>query len=176
MSGNMTIARIKTIAVAAAAAAGGLFGGAASAQDATLIARHEDWTVYAKSKNGVKVCYAVADAADSNPKNVDHGRVVFMVASWADGAAAELPMFQAGYALKIGAPTRAQVGSSRYKMFTEGADAFIENDADEPRLVQDMKRGATMRVETQSDRGTATAYEFSLKGVTAALRAVDSAC
>jgi invasion protein IalB len=39
-----------------------------------------------------------------------------------------------------------------------------------------MKRGYTMRLETVSSEGTQTTYEFSLRGVTAALDAVATAC
>ena len=61
-------------------------------------------------------------------------------------------------------------------MFTDGTEAFIEDDADQPRLVNAMKRGSTMRLETMSAEGTQTTYEFSLAGITAALRAAADAC
>ncbi|MCG8443587.1 MAG: hypothetical protein MI723_17425, partial [Caulobacterales bacterium] len=107
---------------------------------------------------------------------VDHGRVAFMLASWRSGAAIEQPSFHAGYQLKPGAPTRARVGSARYKMFVDGREGFVEDVGDERRLIRDMKRAFVMRVEAVSVRGTATAYEFSLKGVTNALRAMQNEC
>ena len=42
--------------------------------------------------------------------------------------------------------------------------------------VRAMRRGSDMRVEATSNRGTATAYTFSLLGVTAALEQVDDLC
>ena len=39
-----------------------------------------------------------------------------------------------------------------------------------------MRRGATMRIEAVSARGTNTAYTFSLSGVTAALRQAGELC
>lgn len=144
--------------------------------DPTLRSRHERWEVYVQELDGDRLCYAITEPSDSAPSNVEHGNVGFLVASWRSGAATEQPMLSVGYPLRLGAPTSARVGSDRFKMFTDGADAFIEADADEPRLVRAMKRGYTLRLETVSQRGTQTTYEFSLRGVTAALRAVDDAC
>lgn len=148
----------------------------AAADRPRLEVKHADWSVYVRDLGGDRVCYALSDAVDATPLQVDHGRVVFMLATWRSGAARQQPSLQTGYQLRVGAPTRARVGSSRFKMFADGEDAFIEQAEDEQRLVAAMRRGFTMFVETVSDRGTATSYEFSLKGVTAALRAVDEAC
>jgi invasion protein IalB len=158
------------LAVAATAA------GAAAAQTPDLVSRHERWTVYTLAQEGDVVCYASTPPEDSAPLNADHGEVAFIVATWKSGAAREQPMLSVGYALRGGAPTSARVGSDRYPMFTDGTEAFVQADEDQPRLVRAMKRGYTMRLETVSAEGTQTTYEFSLRGVTAALDAVAGAC
>ena len=55
-------------------------------------------------------------------------------------------------------------------------EAFIAESNDERRLVQEMRAGANMTVEAVSSRGTDVSYNFSLKGVTAALRQARSLC
>lgn len=161
--------------VAAAALAAMAFAGAGWA-DPELVGTHDKWAVYTMDLEGDVVCYASTPPEDSAPLNADHGEVAFLVATWKSGAAREQPMLSVGYPLRLGAPTSARVGSDRYRMFTDGTEAFVESDADQPRLIQAMKRGYTMRLETVSAEGTQTTYEFSLDGVTAALRAAADAC
>ena len=98
------------------------------------------------------------------------------MSSWADGSADEQPSFLAGYPLKPASPPRARVGGDRYTMFVSDREGFLEESGDEDRLVRAMRRGAVLRVEAVSMRGTATVYEFSLSGVTAALEAVETLC
>lgn len=165
--------RIGVFTLALGAAAAGL--GAAAAEP-RRVSTHQDWVVYVNddSPQG-RVCYALSDASETAPRNLDHGRVVMMVGSWRSGARTEQVMFQAGYPLRPAGPVRARVGSDVYRLFVDGSDAFAF-DGDESRLVRAMRRGSTLRVEATSARGNATAYEFSLRGVTAALRAVAQAC
>lgn len=137
---------------------------------------HRDWRVFVRGEGSERVCYAVSRPTDSRPGNVDHGEVYFLVSSWASGAAEEQPSFLAGYPLRPQSPPEARVGSSRYAMYVSGQEGFIEQLDDEARLVRAMRRGSTMRIEATSQRGTATAYTFSLLGVTAALEQVERLC
>ena len=137
---------------------------------------HRDWKVYTADTNRGRACYALSDAKDKAPRASTHGRVVMMVSTWRNGAAREQPSFLVGYDLKVGAPTRASVGRSSWRMFVDEREGFLENASDERALVRAMKAGSTMRVKTVSQRGTHTAYEFSLLGVTSALNTVRSLC
>jgi hypothetical protein len=147
--------------------------GAASPQPKS---RFEKWTVYTVDSDGDRICYAATPPDDAAPLNTKHGEVDFMIATWKSGSAREQPMLTVGYPLKLGAPTSAKIGSDRFRMFTDGSQAFIAADEDEPKLIKAMQRGYSMRIETVSEDGTATAYEFPLAGVTAALKAVSDAC
>ncbi len=137
---------------------------------------HRDWRVFTRGSGEDRVCYALARPEDSRPASVDHGDVYFLVSTWASGAAEEQPSFLAGYGLRPESPPEARVGSSRFQMYVSGREGFLEELGDEARLVRAMRRGADMRVEATSERGTATAYVFSLMGVTAALQQVEDLC
>ena len=50
----------------------------------------------------------------------------------------------------------------------------MENAAEEPNLIAAMKAGSTMNIKAVSGRGNNTGYEFSLRGVTAALQSIES--
>ncbi|MCW5724942.1 MAG: hypothetical protein KIS81_08280 [Maricaulaceae bacterium] len=148
----------------------------AAAQAPQAQGSFNDWRVFTRDADGDRICYAVSEPTDSSPRNVDHGEVFFMIASWRSGAAREQPSFLAGYALRPDSPPRARVGSDRFNMFVAGREGFIEDLGQEAALVRAMRRGSTMRIEATSARGTATAYEFSLRGVTAALEQAERLC
>lgn len=164
------------VPMSAAVLAAGLAASAAAAAEPVLLSTHSDWKVYTQELEGDLVCYASTPPEDAAPQNQDHGQVAFLVATWKSGAANEQPMLSVGYQLRESAPTSARVGADRFSMFTDGTEAFVYADEDQPRLVNAMKRGSTMRLETVSAEGTQTTYEFSLSGVTAALRAAADAC
>ena len=148
----------------------------ALAQEAQNQGAYGDWVVLTRDTSDGRVCFAVSEPQESAPSNVDHGSVFFVLSSWANGAADEQPRFIAGYPLRPETPPQARIGSSRFQMFAAGQDGFVEDLDDEGDLVRQMRRGATMRIEATSQRGTATSYLFSLQGVTAALQRVDALC
>lgn len=137
---------------------------------------HNAWRVFTRGEGNERICYAVSRPSESLPANVAHGEVFFFVSSWASGAAREQPSVLAGYPLRPDSPPRARVGSDRFTMYVSQSEGFIELERDAARLVTAMRQGSAMRVEATSDRGTATVYEFSLSGVTAALRQVGELC
>lgn len=167
---------LRSFLASACLAAACLSPGVAAAQEPSFVSRHNDWSVYVRGEGEAKVCYALATPEDARPGNVNHGDVYFLVSSWASGAAREQPSFMAGYELRPASPPEARVGSERVDMYVDAREGFVEGSRDEARLVRAMRRGAEMRVEAVSARGTATAYTFSLMGVTAALNAVDRLC
>ena len=139
-------------------------------------ATHGDWIVYERSVGGDTVCYALSPAQTLSPSNVDHGKVYFMVSNWKSGAANEQPSFLAGYPLKTTRAPKAAIGSTSVNMYGAKNEAFIQESADERRLVSKMRAGATMTVSAVSARGTETRYQFSLKGITAALKTAKANC
>ena len=149
---------------------------AAQSTEPAFQGAHYDWRVFTRGSGADRICYALSEPTELLPSGVDHGEVYFLVSSWASGAAEEQPSFFAGYPLKPDSPPRTRVGSDRYTMFVSEQEGFLEDPGDESRLVGAMRRGSTMRVEAVSARGTATVYEFSLSGVTAALEAVEDLC
>lgn len=136
----------------------------------------KDWTVYSRADGGDKICYALAKPTTKAPSTVKHGDIFFMVSNWKSGAAKEQPSLLTGYTLKSEIPPSAKVDRSNIPMFSAENEAFIESATDEKKLVKAMRKGATMRVDAMSARGTQTSYEFSLSGVTAALGKAKTSC
>jgi len=142
----------------------------------SLKSSHGDWKVYTNGSGNARICYALAEAENKSPSNVDHGKVVFMVSNWKSGAAKEQPSLLTGYSLKTTRAPKASVDTTTVTMYGADNEAFVQSAADERKLVAKMRAGAMMSVSAVSTRGTQTRYQFSLKGVTAALTAARTAC
>ncbi len=144
--------------------------------NAKMEGQFTDWTVHSKSQGGDKVCYALAKAKSKTPSSVKHGDIYFMVANWKSGAAKEQPSLLTSFNLKAQIPPTARIGSSRIPMYADQNEAFVESGDDEKKLVRSMRKGSTMRIDAVSARGTQISYEFSLKGITAALGKAKTVC
>jgi len=136
----------------------------------------KDWDVLTRTVDGDLLCFVRSFATDKSPQNVNHGDVAFFVGTWKSGAAQNQPSLMTGYDLRGKTPPKAKVGNTTITMFSARHEAFVESEKDERRLVRAMRKGSRLRIEAMSDRGTATAYEFSLSGITAALKKADGLC
>jgi hypothetical protein len=154
----------------------GISSTANTATGAKLEGVFTDWSVYSRSEAGDKICYVLAKPKTKTPSTVKHGDIYFMVANWRSGAAKEQPSLLTGYTLKPEVPPSARIDRNKIPMFAADNEAFVENNTDEQKLVRAMRKGARMRVDAMSARGTQTSYEFSLKGVTAALSKAKTSC
>ncbi len=137
---------------------------------------YTDWKVYSRGQGQSKICYALAEPETKSPRSVNHGDVYFLVSNWRSGAAKEQPSFLAGYSLKNTRAPEARIGSAKYTMYASANEAFIESGSSERALVGKMRAGATMTVKAVSSRGTKVSYQFSLKGITAALKRAKANC
>jgi len=153
----------------------GLSMGSAMAESPMSLGTFKDWSAYSLTEGGQTVCFAVSEPQDKLPKAVKHGDVFFLVSNWNGGSKGE-PSLVTGYSFKTGSAVTAEIGSSKWNLFTNNNGAWIREAADESKLINAMKRGSSMRMKGTSARGTATEYQISLSGVTKALNAINSSC
>jgi len=149
---------------------------AASAQQPEAKATYRDWNVFVRETDGDKICFAATEATDKSPKSVNHGDVFFLIATWKSGSAKEQPSLMTGYTLNAKPEPVLRIGSDKWDMYSSENEAFIESASEEQRLIRAMRRGADMRISAVSQRGTATSYIISLRGVSAALDRAQEEC
>lgn len=144
---------------------------------ATLIEQFKDWGayVYNDPQRG-KMCFAVSQPKDMEPKNVNRDPVYFFVTSRPKENVREEVNVITGYPYRQGSKTSVQIGSDKFSLYTSGDGAWLENAAEESRLVNAMRRGSSMIVRGTSSRGTLTIDTYSLSGVTAATKRAVQAC
>ncbi len=85
--------------------------------------------------------------------------------------------FVAGYTYKNSAPVTVKIGKDTITdLFVDGDKAWAMNAAADKKLVDAMKKGERLIIEGTSSKGTLTKDTYSLKGFSAAYRAISSKC
>lgn len=146
----------------------------ALAQAPTRIKQHNAWGAYSHSGANGKVCYVLSIPTQKEPADRDHGDVFFMVAKHPGQQANLEPQFTVGYPFADSSKVTLEIDGKKFSMFTKGSNAWMENPSEEPTVVAAMRAGSKMSVTGQSRRGTQTSYAYSLSGVTASLKELDS--
>ena len=141
----------------------------ALAQDAKLVEKSGDWSVYSHGASGDKICFVVSQPKSQKPEGVKRGPVYFYVSSWTKDKVKNEISLKMGYPLKANTPAEIAIGSDKFELFTKDEGAYLESKDKEQALIEAMKKGTTMVVQGRSERGTLTTDEYSLLGVTAAL-------
>ncbi|WP_310622070.1 invasion associated locus B family protein [Flexibacterium corallicola] len=154
----------------------GLSGAAANAQSPSLVKQNKDWQTYTYSGQNGKVCYALSKPTQLLPSDRNHGDVFFFISTRPAERVKNEPSVIVGYDFKEGSIVTADVDGQKFNMFTKGDGAWVQNAAEEQRLISAMKAGRKLTVSGVSKRNTKTTYEYSLSGVTAAIGEADKAC
>ena len=148
----------------------------AEAQTTTPLGQFSRWTAYTYMSGGAKVCYAVTQPTETLPKGVNRDPVyVFVTNRPKEGVRHEVSVIT-GYPYKEGSKTQVKIGNDTFVLFTQNDGAWVQNAAEETRLIGAMKAGSDMVVTGTSRRGTVTTDTYSLSGVTAAVNKIDAEC
>ena len=129
--------------------------GAGGAQP-TLVGQFGDWGAYAATNAGKKVCYALAKPSSSATEPANRPRdpaYIFVSTRPAENVRNEISIV-IGYPFKPGFEASADIGSSKYALYTQADGAWVKNPAEEARMVDAMRKGADMVITGESGRGT----------------------
>ncbi|MFY9697071.1 MAG: invasion associated locus B family protein [Rhodoplanes sp.] len=151
---------------------------AVSSDSPQLLGQFGDWGAYTASPGGRKVCFALAKPASAKtdpPNRPRDPMYVFISSRPADNVQNEVSVMF-GYQFKPNAEASLDVGGSSFLMYTQSDGGWVKNAAEEPRLVEAMRKAGDMTVKGVSSRGTATTDVYSLKGLSQALDRVAQEC
>ncbi len=155
--------------------------GVASAKPApTSIGTFKAWSAFMATDANGKVCFAATQPQKSKYSQSISGRgsAFFMITTFPSKDIKNQVSTIIGFPFKVGSRVFVNVDGTTYKMFfndAKGETAWSVPDT-EPMLVAAMKKGLKMRISSTSRRGTAVTDNYSLAGVTAALKAVAKEC
>jgi hypothetical protein len=140
----------------------------------------KNWSAYKSGSGDSEVCYALSIPKLSEPSKIKRDAIYFLINDWPDRKAKSEPEIVPGYQYKDGSKVTVTVGPNKFEFFTkneEGAGgAWVEEQSDETRLVEAMRKGAEIIVTGVSRRGTTTHDTYSLAGLSGALDKAHEAC
>jgi len=147
-----------------------------AAQTPRLVKTYSDWALYTYPDKAGKVCFAMAAPTSQRPTGVNRDPTYFMVTNRPGSKVHNEVSIVIGYPFKTDSYVTVNVDGKKFRLFTQGDGAWSDELSEQAWLVNAMKAGSKMSVHGLSKRGTNTTDTYSLKGVSAALRAADKAC
>ncbi len=137
----------------------------------------KDWTAYTYIKGSKPVCYVVSQPISTSPKGLNRDPAFFIITHRpGDGVRNEANTI-IGYPFRKGSTASVVIdNASGFKFFTSADGAWAGSKETDSKVVGAMKAGSTMVIRGQSQRGTKTTDKYSLAGISAAMKAIDSTC
>jgi len=151
---------------------------AAAPAQPTLLGQYGDWGAYTASPEGKKVCFSLAKPKSSTTTPAGRKRdpaFVFISTRPSENVRNEISVV-IGYSFKASSDATAEIGTTKFAMYTQNDGAWIKNVAEEARLIDAMRKGADLTIKGTSSRGTTSTDTYSLKGLTQAMDRVAQEC
>ena len=151
---------------------------AAVGSSPNLLGQYGEWGAYTATAGGKKVCFALAkpNKSATTPPNRPRDPPYMFVSSRPSEKVRDEVSIIVGYGFKPNAEASIDVGGSSYPMYTQNDGAWIKNAADEPRLVDALRKGTDAVVKGTSAKGTASTDTYGLRGLAQALDRVGQEC
>jgi len=147
---------------------------AATAAAPNRIQQFQAWGAYSYKSGASTVCYVLSVPTAKQPASVDHGENFFIVSQRPGQNISYEPQAMMGYTVKENSKINVVIDNKTFVMFTKDKAGWVENAAQEPALVAAMKGGHSMTVNATSRKGTPTSYSYSLSGISAALKQIET--
>ncbi|MCB1783911.1 MAG: hypothetical protein KDI13_07930 [Alphaproteobacteria bacterium] len=140
------------------------------------IGQYGDWAGYVLFEDGKQVCYMVSQPVKAEGKYSSRGDVFILVTHRPAENTRDVFSYIAGYSYKPGSDASVTIDGREYVLFTQGDTAWAPDAAADHKLSQAIMNGSKMVVKGTSTRGTLTTDTYSLKGSTAAHKAISKEC
>lgn len=147
-----------------------------AAPAAKLIQKFDNWQVFLHEGQGEKICFAAAQPKTMEPKAAKRGPVFLYLTTWAKDNIRNEISVKLGYAIKANSSPVIAIGKDQFELYPKDDKAFMRDPGEERKLLDAMKKGATLTVKGVSARGTATTDQYSLAGLSAAMQQMASSC
>ncbi|MDP4005302.1 invasion associated locus b family protein [Methylobacterium sp. NEAU K] len=158
-------------------------------QQATPVAIFGDWNVFVNGDGRAKLCYAIAQPQTRSPKTLKRDTAyLFVSVRKGENVQNEVavmlgfPSKPAASQVKPGSaatPTDPSLtlGASRYGLVVKDGNAWLQNPAEEARVVSEMStRNPKLIIKTTSLRGNPTSDEYALAGFSEAMKRTRDEC
>ena len=153
-----------------------IFSFANAEEDLKSLGKFKDWQSFVLLKEGVKTCFAQSIPVVKAPKKFkrDPSRL-FISFRPAENIKNEISVTN-GYEFKLKAPVSAKSGKKKYDLFSKGRFAWVEDNADEKKLIATMKKASRLMIIGNSEKGVQTTDHYSMMGFTKAYNTAKKSC
>lgn len=143
---------------------------------AMLLETAGKWQAFSSQQGRSKVCYALSKAETRVPANLkDIEGLLFVSSRPTEGVRNEIS-FVMNFDLKEDVEHQAIIGSERFALVAKGQNMWLKNPAEEPRMLDALRKGAGLEVKGTSKRGNPTSDKYSLAGMNQAVKRAEDAC
>jgi invasion protein IalB len=140
-----------------------------------LVSQYGDWGVYVSNSKS-KICYALAEPKDRKPGGLKRDPAyVFISTRPGENVRNEVSVV-VGYAMKEGADASLDIGGQSFPFYTKNDGAWVRNAAEEPKLVETLRKNRDFNVKSTSVKGNVTTDHYSLSGISQALERIAQEC
>ena len=141
-----------------------------------LIAEVGTWRAIEAVQGGRRYCFVVAAPTQRTPLELKRGPASFFVSlrPKSAGGGTEISI-EFGYPL-VPTGNVVSVDDEGFLLMTRAETGWLEQEADEARLVEAMRAGLDLRVSARSARGNRTTDVYGLRGFSGALAELQKRC
>jgi invasion protein IalB len=149
------------------------------AQTGELISQNGVWDSYRAGAGADSVCFITSEPIKLEGQYDRNNRGetrVFVSHHGRNGGERGVVSLVAGYRFEEGRDVAFSIDGKAFSLFIDDDRAWATKPEQDRALVKAMKRGNKLKVTGVSSRGNKTIDTYSLKGFTAAMKAIDKAC
>ena len=155
-----------------------LYANSTEKNTAEVLGTYGDWKAFYWNLDEDKVCSILSYPKKEEGKYTKRGKVVARVTQRVENPSAGVVSFQVGYSIKEGSDIKIKIDGKPFGVFNFLQDqiAWTSDPGVDGMLIKAMQRGTTMIIKGVSSRGTNTKDTYSLRGFTAAYKAISKVC
>ena len=146
------------------------------AKEAKFLGKFGDWEAFKEFDGKKPICYMGAQPKKSLGKYKIRGETYLLVTHRPVEKIFSVVSIKAGYNFLRDSELTVTIGKKTFSLFTDTGHAFAHDKKSDIALIKAMIRGSTMIIKGVSSRRTKTTDTYSLKGVSAAMKAINKAC
>ncbi|HEX3497466.1 MAG TPA: hypothetical protein VHT02_09925 [Methylocella sp.] len=139
------------------------------------LASYGDWGVFLAQSDKSKTCYALATPKNRAPAALKRDPAYVFISNRPGENVREEISIIVGFPMKE-AGARAEIAGAGFALIAKGANAWIKDQAEEAKFVDDLKKGSKLIVKASSLKGHVTTDSYSLAGLAQALERVEKEC
>ncbi len=148
----------------------------AHAEDVSKLATLIDWALYTDGKSPHKFCFVTSEPKSSEPADTAREAPRLYISAWpAEGIKSEISV-RLGFPPKKASEILASVAPASFKLFAADERAYVQDQTQELKLVEAMKKGSKLTVSATTATGTAINDTYSLAGLGQALQELQKTC